>query len=241
MSPPAHTNEQSYRNGINSVAGSNPTSHPQHHPNQTSSTDTIHRSSHHRSQSALTSPTKLLPIPKLAPPADIIASHGEAWRRRPNPNAISKPSHDSPPAQHRRHHSHQETSMARLYTSTSAGTTSLQSTAPTFNPNGFLRPDIQSQNSAMEQDAIETLLFMSSPENSGYHSSPRPLQGPTKQSNFSSSTYALKNGPPHDRNPLQRGKTDRGLESRNLVRGLEAHAGDEIDRILDQIESDSDD
>lgn len=136
--------------------------------------------------------------------------------------------------------------MAQLYNSASTtgpDTPSLHSTAPTSTPNGMFRPDIHSQNSAMEQDAIETLLFMSSPENSGYRSSPRPLQPAASQGSLNASVYALKNGTPLNRNHQspQRGKTHGDLGSRNRVLGLEAHAGDEIDRILDQMESDSDD
>lgn len=98
----------------------------------------------------------------------------------------------------------------------------------------------------MEQDAIETLLFMSSPENSGYRSSPRPLQPAATQQSLNASLYA--NHENHDRGtathdsqspPSGNSSHSQEAKSQNHGLGLEAQAGDEIDRILDQMDSDS--
>jgi hypothetical protein len=97
----------------------------------------------------------------------------------------------------------------------------------------------------MEQDAIETLLFMSSPENSGYRSSPRPLQPLATQRSLNESIYSNHNG--IGSHPSQGSQRNGSQHSRNATKdkilglGLEANAGDEIDRILDQMDSDSED
>lgn len=96
----------------------------------------------------------------------------------------------------------------------------------------------------MEQDAIETLLFMSSPENSGYRSSPRPLQQATTQRSLNESIYSNRNG--LSTQPSQSSQSDvsyrgHGPPLKTYDLGLEARAGDEIDRLLDQMESDSED
>ncbi|KAJ5773896.1 hypothetical protein N7457_008792 [Penicillium paradoxum] len=204
-----------------------------------------HPPSHNRSQSAFPS-NQFLPIPKLAPPVDIISSNGHNQRRRPNPNAISKPSSNSPISRHRRHHSNQDNGFSRSLNSSSflaSGAPSLSSYthAPTSTPNGFYRPRTHSQNTLMEQDAIETLMFMSSPENSGYRFSPRPLQTESTQSSLNESINASSNGANH--NGSQSSQTSEshighGIETKP---GLEAHAGDDIDRLLDQMDSDSED
>ncbi|KAJ5905699.1 uncharacterized protein N7473_002615 [Penicillium subrubescens] len=235
-------------NGSASPHNSHLASHPPHNSN--SSTPRPFPS-HHRSQSAISSPGKLLAIPKLAPPVDIISSNGETRRRRPNPNEpMQKPAGRSPYAHHKRHHSTQELSM---YSSTNGsprvvgpGTPLIPPTsrAPTSSQEGFYGPRTQSQNTSMEQDAIETLLFMSSPENSGYRSSPRPLQPLATQRSLNESIYS-------NHNPVQshlsQGSQSNGSQNsgdskyKTLGVGLEANAGDEIDRILDQMESDSED
>ncbi|KAJ5923651.1 hypothetical protein N7454_008896 [Penicillium verhagenii] len=90
--------------------GATPTSHPQ----ASSSTPTPRNfPSHNRSQSAISS-GKLLQVPKLAPPVDIISSAGDTRRRRPNPNTATKPFERSPYTRHhRRHHSVQEPSLTK--------------------------------------------------------------------------------------------------------------------------------
>lgn len=95
----------------------------------------------------------------------------------------------------------------------------------------------------MEQDAIETLVFMSSPENSGYRSSPRSLQPAASQQSLNESIYSNHNGVSTD--PSQSSQSDAFhsgfVPLKNYGLGLEARAGDEIDRLLDQMESDSED
>lgn len=94
----------------------------------------------------------------------------------------------------------------------------------------------------MEQDAIETLMFMSSPENSGYRSSPRPLQPPAAQKSLNESIYSNRNGmSSHSQGSQSTASGGRGFPSKTQGLGLEAGAGDEIDRLLDQMESESED
>ncbi|KAJ5550455.1 hypothetical protein N7535_001603 [Penicillium sp. DV-2018c] len=205
-----------------------------------------HFLNHSRSRSAFSS-NQYLPIPKLAPPVDIVSSTGNTPRRRPNPNAISKPSNHSPIFRHRRHHSNQDNGLSRSLNGSAvlgSGTPSLSSSQtrpPKSTPNGFYRPSTQTPNSSMEQDAIETLMFMSSPENSGYRFSPRPLQTASTQSSLNESISNSSNGA--NNNGSQSSQTSefhngRGYETKP---GLEAHAGDDIDRLLDQMDSDSED
>ncbi|CAI7656759.1 unnamed protein product [Penicillium glandicola] len=205
-----------------------------------------HFPSHNRSQSAFSS-NQYLPIPKLAPPVDIISSNGHNQRRRPNPNAVSKPSNYTPISRHRRHHSHQENGLTGSLNGQpilGPETPSLSSShaqAPTSTPNGFYKHRTHSQNALMEQDAIETLMFMSSPENSGYRFSPRPLQPASTQSSLNESINTSSNGAHHDGS--QGSQTSESHNGRGLGRKpeLEAHAGDDIDRLLDQMDSDSED
>ncbi|KAK2758209.1 hypothetical protein FQN54_004053 [Arachnomyces sp. PD_36] len=113
----------------------------------------------------------------LAPPADIVTGENRA-RRRPNPNISPVRQQQNAPQGRYQHTSHNRTTSTnsiipgtppQTYTSqplsnpqyltpASASTTTVQGRTP-------------SQNAIMEQDAIETLLFMSSPGNSGYHPS----------------------------------------------------------------------
>ncbi|KAJ6073204.1 hypothetical protein N7467_011289 [Penicillium canescens] len=195
--------------------------------------------SHNRSRSAFSSP-HLLSIPKLAPPVDIISCNGDNRRRRPNPNAISNPLNHSPVRRHRRHHSHQEHGLNRPVLGSETPSLSSTTHAPTSTPNGFYRPRTNSQNTSMEQDAIETLMFMSSPENSGYRFSPRPLQAASTQSSLNESINTS-NGTTHNGSQGSQSSgsySGRGYETKP---GLEAHAGDDIDRLLDQMDSDSED
>ncbi|KAJ5125616.1 hypothetical protein N7526_007793 [Penicillium atrosanguineum] len=183
-------------NGVISSTASNPTPPPGLRPSPTDTPRPFH--SHHRSQSAIPS-GKLLAIPKLAPPVDIISSNGDTRRRRPNPNLASKSFERSPYGRHRRHHSHQEHLITRPLNGSPSvmgpGTPSIPPyrQAPTSSQEGYYGSRTQSQNSAMEQDAIETLMFMSSPENSGYRSSPRPLQPPAAQKSLNESLYSNHN------------------------------------------------
>lgn len=90
----------------------------------------------------------------------------------------------------------------------------------------------------MEQDAIETLMFMSSPENSGYRFSPRPLQPASTQSSLNEMVNNSNTDPSESQDSQSFKSHTRGSETKP---GLEAHAGDDIDRLLDQMDSDSED
>lgn len=90
----------------------------------------------------------------------------------------------------------------------------------------------------MEQDAIETLLFMSSPGNSGYRSNSQPSQ----QQNHFPSSIGTSTGVPWTQNSQSDHDSSQPTGKKEaLESGLEANAGDEIDRMLDQMESDSED
>ncbi|GKZ71281.1 hypothetical protein AnigIFM60653_008090 [Aspergillus niger] len=183
------------------------------------------------------------PRPKLAPPADI-ASGSRSRRRRPNPNeALHLPKF--PASLHRRHHSHQEVGAS----GPAAGSEKVQVPGtPPLGPmrqasyNGTGGHQNHNRNSAMEQDAIETLLFMSSPGHSGYHSGSQHSQ---RQRNiFQSSSDSRSSGGRVPRSQDSQVSNSRGQPmpaSSGRVIGLESHAGDEIDRMLDQMDSDSDD
>ena len=148
----------------------------------------------------------------------------------------------SPYARHRRHHSHQEPPAARLNGSPSVVGPGAPSLTPSSHAlstqGGSYRPRTHSENTLMEQDAIETLLFMSSPENSGYRSGSRPLQPPATQNSLNASLYSSHNGVGVDHGHSARRDKP---HSQNTKPGLEARAGDEIDRLLDQMDSDSED
>jgi hypothetical protein len=102
----------------------------------------------------------------------------------------------------------------------------------------------------MEQDAIETLLFMSSPENSGYHANSQPRQTNVSvsieaqiesSSNGNTQTYSQGSNISNARNTGVGSFFNSGapgiLPASSI--GLEAQAGDEIDRLLDQMETES--
>ncbi|KAL2003430.1 hypothetical protein VTN02DRAFT_3833 [Thermoascus thermophilus] len=207
--------------------------------------------------------------PRLAPPVDIVSSSGGSSRRCSNPNGTSLASSYDPYRRHRRHFSQQE-----LRASSTAGSNGIlvPGTPPLQNSHlqsgsNYLTPSIASnmppqertpsQNALMEQDAIETLIFMSSPENSGYHPGSRP-----RHSNLSASIDAqaglglsgmgtgTQSSQGSEHIPPRRVSFADGEDvasasapgsRHNSAAGLEAQAGDEIDRMLDQMDSDSDD
>ncbi|RHZ51020.1 uncharacterized protein CDV56_101504 [Aspergillus thermomutatus] len=177
--------------------------------------------------------------PRLAPPADIVPSGSGSRRRRPNPNQALAPSRYVPSSddrQHRPQHGTTDDSPNVLV----PGTPPLQSLSqPTSTPyNGLSRQSTHSQNASMEQDAIETLLFMSSPGNSTYHPSSQRQQSASHISQTSLST-----GSSTSRSQTQDSQAA-GADHRRAgqARFLESQAGDEIDRMLDQMEdSDSED
>ncbi|GFF28168.1 hypothetical protein IFM58399_01900 [Aspergillus lentulus] len=177
--------------------------------------------------------------PRLAPPADIVPSgSSSSRRRRPNPNQALEASRyisSFDDRQHRSQHGTTDGSQKILV----PGTPPLQSLSqPTSTPyNGLSRQSTHSQNASMEQDAIETLLFMSSPGNSAYHPSSQRQQSTSHISQTSLSTESSTSG-----SQLQDSQAAGGDHRRaGQARYLEAQAGDEIDRMLDQMEdSDSD-
>ncbi|EYE97822.1 uncharacterized protein EURHEDRAFT_450723, partial [Aspergillus ruber CBS 135680] len=202
------------------------------------------------------SPRKLQQAPKLAPPVDIVSGWGSGRRRRPNPNEWAQPPRISPASRHRRHHSQLELGASKPYSGHEShaipGTPSLRPSNeyPTSTQyNGYTRPPTDSQESSMEQDAIETLLFMSSPENSGYRSNTRQRHNTISNcinSSMGSGSSSTSNPNPclnrHMNTHYNTGPS--ALEPHDQPRhsGLEAHAGDEIDRMLDQMgDSDSED
>ncbi|ODH20176.1 hypothetical protein ACO22_05953 [Paracoccidioides brasiliensis] len=221
--------------------------------------------------------------PKLAPPADIISGNGSATRRRPNPN-------DSLIQNGRPNQNNYQkmTFTVRGHSASSTQTTnstvaildsppqsqpqlSLQSATPDTTTTTMPVPKLRtpSQNALMEKDAIETLLFMSSPENSGYH----PSSQNTQQSDYSNTHLTLPPPPLPRPSPQQTssvgGRLGLGIHLDNTCNstrpprkvsfaddisnwsndaylrdgsnGLREHeAGDAIDRMLDELgDSDS--
>ena len=212
-------------------------------------------------------PRNTIPPPRLAPPADIVSvsNSGDNRRRRPNPNIISMDKNSNPYCRHRRHCSEQE---LHVLNKRSGPTTFLTPETPPLRPSQIpssfqtpapsitsQRPPSRrtpSQNALMEQDAIETLLFMSSPENSGYHANSQNRQtsvNPSIESQMGSSFEGTKGTRTSTQNSLSSESqaaecncenpgsalSASVLQTRPPI-GLEAQAGDEIDRLLDQME-----
>ncbi|KAB8235564.1 uncharacterized protein BDW43DRAFT_270709 [Aspergillus alliaceus] len=182
-------------------------------------------------------------IQRLAPPADIIPKNDSSGRRRPNPNdPTSQPQNVFYP-RHRRHHSHQSISTIKR---NSSSETVLVPETPPLRPLPYNSLPVQqnhSQNSSMEQDAIETLLFMSSPGHSAYCSNTQPSRSqPNHTRRSMTSSAQTKSSAPGSQNAHAIVDTTQPTPGyRGSSTGLEAHAGDEIDRLLDQMDSDSDD
>lgn len=200
------------------------------------------------------SPRKNPSAPKLAPPVDIISGGQSGRRRRPNPKEWIQPPRCNPSPRHRRHHSQQELGITKPYNDhRMPGTLTLRPSAyPTHTPyNGASKPLTQSQNTSMEQDAIETLLFMSSPENSGYRANMRQRSNTTMSNNIDSfmSNNSSATAGSQNQSYSSHMDCDTGppapewyTQSQHRNNGLEAQAGDEIDRMLDQMnDSDSED
>ncbi|PLB55818.1 hypothetical protein P170DRAFT_471218 [Aspergillus steynii IBT 23096] len=193
---------------------------------------------HDRSRSHGSTPT----IPRLAPPADIIPKSSNPRRRRPNPNEAFSSQRYSPFPLHRRHHSQQEFSASKPVTNSE--TLLVPGTPPLQPPSGVTStPYGHIQGTAMEQDAIETLLFMSSPGHSGYHSNsqnsqaqPSLVRNSVSNSIDSMTSSRWGQGSHHKDESDQSGSHRHGSNA-----GLESQAGDEIDRMLDQMDSDSED
>lgn len=211
---------------------------------------------------ATTQFSSLSQAPRLAPPVDIVTGdRAKPARRRPNPNeADGLVSYTSTP-RHRRYHSEQEGKTVLTPGSGLTGApdtsslhlkTNARAVAPLLSSNeSHVKQRTPSQNALMEKDAIETLLFMSSPENSGYHSSSR-----ARKSSMSVSIEAQMAASTHNSSQVSKTSANRDVVTFNFLDsdvmrtaasvpvaghrfvGLEAQAGDDIDRLLDQMEVD---
>ena len=151
--------------------------------------------------------------PSLAPPADIQPRH---VRR-------SHISRAQPPAL--------QTSDQNSFSSSE----SAPSAMPTTPPQRYtMKPRTPSQNLAMEQDAVETLVFMSSPGNSGYH--PPAQSSTTTLRNQLSSNPDLATISGSNRNSTDQLRPSRPLsdhlDSRRLTNGAD------IDKLLDEMPDD---
>lgn len=218
-----------------------PGSYTLNHSNSTAKSPELLSSSSSSHMAPQASNIKLLPIPKLAPPVDIVSNGENGRRRRPNPNEWIQPPRRNPPPYHRRHHSQQEFGNPKPY-SDYPGTPPLRPPTYSTAAHNSGAPDFQSnsQNSSMEQDAIETLLFMSSPANSDFRPNVRQRQDAISKSidsSMGSNSSVAGSSQPFGFNfqiPV--------LNSQSRLNGLEAQAGDEIDRMLDHMDdSDSED
>lgn len=100
----------------------------------------------------------------LAPPLDVVPSSS---RRRPTPNGV--------PQNHQQNqHQHRSRPLSLSNPSPSH---------PNARPTSYQRTP--SQNAAMEADAVETLLFMASPSNSGHHPPPySPVESSMRSTQF---------------------------------------------------------
>lgn len=218
-----------------------------HPPNDNGSSSNSH-ATHSASQH---SPRKFFPVPKLAPPVDIITSGGSGRRRRPNPNELTEPPRSSPSYSHRRSQSQQEFGVSKANSDYRMipGTPPLRPTYPASTPyNGTSKLQSYSPNTSMEQDAIETLIFMSSPENSGYRSNGRHQNTIPNSIDSSMESSSSMNGSQNQSLGSHMNFNNNGppafseSHSQSQFNALEAHAGDEIDRMLDQMgDSDSED
>lgn len=220
-------------------------------------------------------------VPRLAPPVDIVSRQHNTTRRRPNPNTSPSKSHQN--------------SYPTFSPSKSSTSQEVRDLSTATIPNNYLRipktPNLEptmgqtstsanparpmptqrtpSQNAMMEKDAIETLLFMSSPENSGYHPNSQQTQQSERSfnsfptlssvsmsteisSNPTMETNMNKNSPPpshlsrkvssaeDEKNGTNAGSYTHQAGANRV--GLEHQAGDEIDRMLDAMgDSDSED
>ncbi|KAL4953692.1 hypothetical protein BDW69DRAFT_151695 [Aspergillus filifer] len=167
----------------------------------------------------------------LAPSVDIGPSRSSGQRRRPNPNLPGISTRYKPFPRHGRHgsqHEFQVDSNVERVPETPPLRHSTLSSLSQFN--GL---SDNSQNSSMEQDAIETLLFMSSPGTSGYHSNSQNSQRNQDvrdiDGSFPQSSQCHENI--DDSQPI---RSQSGPHA-----GRAIQAGDEIDRMLDQMDSDS--
>lgn len=235
-------------------APGSPTSHPRLHNGSVRVSPRI-SSSYSNPQWALrpsrSSPTGLLQMSKLVPPPNTTTSSEQCHRHQlPNPNEplhISRTYNPSP--RHRRYYSQQEFSVSNLVSLVPETPLLGPSPDPVFQSEAKNNTDYKrrsrSQNALMEQDAIETLLFMSSPGNSGCHPSSQDRDTMRINTNGSTETWSNAMGSQTQQgsqSEQSQGNWARKSNSTMLLPNLETQAGDEIDRLLDQMDdSDSED
>ncbi|KAI9376052.1 hypothetical protein BJX61DRAFT_539219 [Aspergillus egyptiacus] len=167
--------------------------------------------------------------PRLAPPVDIVSNRVNGPRRRPNPN-LPTSSSCTLFSVHGRHRSQQELPID--------SDVILAPETPPLRSNTsvpYSRFPENSQSSSMEKDAIETLLFMSSPGTSGGH--PNSQRSQHSQNAVNIETSSSKDLP----RPGSLAGDQSNLRFSSQPGNLEIQAGDEIDLMLDQMDSDSDD
>lgn len=104
----------------------------------------------------------------------------------------------------------------------------ISSTPPRRQPQPKLKQRTPSQNAAMEADAIEGLLFMSSPGNTGHH--------PYATTNSSQTSPLRSQFAPSDLTPKPR-RVQHGYSS--SITGHAPRNGQDIDRVLDEMSSES--
>lgn len=158
--------------------------------------------------------------PSLAPPVDILPRS----RRRSNSLRMQHLSVDN------RNYGHHDSNdnMTRASDLVTGLTTPPKRSATLRTP---------SQKAAMEQDAVETLLFMSSPGNSRHQSQPRSLGMPLRNSflplekrvGFADDSWG-DNGSDEDRRPIRPFQAHRGF-----LKPKGAVSGDDVDRLLDEM------
>ncbi|EZF33826.1 hypothetical protein H109_07946 [Trichophyton interdigitale MR816] len=200
-------------------------------------------------------------IPRLAPPADIIPGNGPHTKRRVNQNSTSPKKLKVPSL------SQQSSSSSVIGTQ---GSCPIPATPPQPHQPSFKAPSsattailgrhcTPTEKTIMEQDAVETLVFMGSPENSGYYNDSRPHTNPPSNSqdsfqyppvteNTSAPTSSAPpklgvafNYEPRERAPLQSKRVSFAEHSGEAPHAncsrprLEQNAGDEIDRLLDEM------
>ena len=151
--------------------------------------------------------------PSLAPPADI----------QPRNLRRSNTSRAQPPAL--------PNSNQNSFSSSGSAPSTMPATPPQRHAT---KPRTPSQNLTMEQDAVETLLFMSSPGNSGYH--PPAQLPPTTLRNQLLRNPDLTTITSSNRNSTEQLQSSRPLSDHLELRRLTN--GADIDKLLDEMPDD---
>ncbi|KAL4961935.1 uncharacterized protein BDV14DRAFT_112776 [Aspergillus stella-maris] len=222
-----------------SAPGAPPTSNPhpfdpRSQPSLASSTSGLYPQPHPDLQKHFrrSSSEQAAPI-KLAPPVDIGPSRSSGQRRRPNPNLAGISTRYEPFPRHGRHRSQHEiqadSDVERVPETPPLRHSTLNSLSQF---NGLCD---NPQNSSMEQDAIETLLFMSSPGTSGYHSNSQNSQRNQDVRNIDGSFPQSSQWHENIDGSHPKHSQPGPHEGRAIL------ARDEIDHMLDQMNSDSED